>query len=479
MPDDSSHATPDPVQEDSGLAPIAESRRIDSMDILRGVALVGILLMNIEWFGRSIAEIGTFDDSLTGLDHATGWLIRCLVEGKFYKMFALLFGMGFAVMLIRAREKGMAFGAWFTRRMLVLFIFGVLHMVLIWPGDILHDYAFAGLLLLGWIFIFETERLKKFNQPNTFLRIALIWMIFPIIATTISGGVYGVRFDDSRVMKTWQEEQHIAALIEERMVLPREETESDADSADEAQEVSPEEELEQTVSQAVERRHDRQEQIDTEFNAYTNATYWEATKYRAEDSLSRLRFTPVFALLILFPTFLIGYWMVASGVLKNHHENRHIFKPMALLGLGFGLIMSIGGLVVMQQPAAEISALLGTMGGSLFFFGQYVLCAGYVGLIVLLLEKPRWFSFFSRFAPMGRMALTNYIMQTAILALIFHGYAGGLFGQVPRAPQMLIVIAILAFQLYLSTWWLSKYRFGPLEWLWRSLTYNAIQPMRK
>jgi uncharacterized protein len=76
------------------------------------------------------------------------------------------------------------------------------------------------------------------------------------------------------------------------------------------------------------------------------------------------------------------------------------------------------------------------------------------------------------------MALTNYIMQTVMLAVIFHGYAGGLFGQVGRAPQMLIVIAIVVFQLYLSAWWLRRYRFGPLEWLWRSLTYRSVQPMR-
>jgi uncharacterized protein len=96
----------------------------------------------------------------------------------------------------------------------------------------------------------------------------------------------------------------------------------------------------------------------------------------------------------------------------------------------------------------------------------------------LLLGSPAWSAQLNKFAPMGRMALTNYIMQTVILAAIFHGYAGGLFGQVARAPQMLIVIAILVIQLYFSTWWLNRYRFGPLEWLWRSLTYMSLQPMR-
>ncbi|MDH3441222.1 MAG: DUF418 domain-containing protein [Gammaproteobacteria bacterium] len=182
---------------------------------------------------------------------------------------------------------------------------------------------------------------------------------------------------------------------------------------------------------------------------------------------------------MLLPTFLIGYWMVASGVLRNHRENRHIFRPMAVIGLSFGLFLTVGGLVVLQHPAAEISEVLGAAGGTLFFFGQYVLCAGYVGLIVLLLDKQRWFAFLNRCAPMGRMALTNYLMQTAILAAIFHGYAGGLFAQVSRAPQMLIALAILAFQMALSIWWLKRYRFGPLEWIWRSLTYKSMQPIRR
>ena len=92
------------------------------MDILRGFALLGIILMNIEWFNRSATDMRTFDVSLTGLDHAVGWLIRAFVEGKFYKLFALLFGMGFAVMLLRAKEVGRPFGAWFARRMLVLML---------------------------------------------------------------------------------------------------------------------------------------------------------------------------------------------------------------------------------------------------------------------------------------------------------------------------------------------------------------------
>ena len=102
----------------SSLTPIALDQRIGVLDILRGFALIGILLMNIEWFGRPIASLGEAYVELSGLDHAAGWLIRCFVEGKFYKLFALLFGMGFAIMSNQAIRKNRPFGAWFSRRML-------------------------------------------------------------------------------------------------------------------------------------------------------------------------------------------------------------------------------------------------------------------------------------------------------------------------------------------------------------------------
>jgi len=484
MPESGARHSPAISAAQASLAPVAASQRIDSMDILRGVALVGILVMNIEWFGRSISEFSTFDQTLSGLDHAVGWLVRCFVEGKFYKLFALLFGMGFAVMLLRAQEKGMAFGAWFTRRMLVLFVIGLMHSFFIWPGDILHDYAVAGLLLLGWVTIFQSSTMKTFNRPNTFLRIALIWMAFPIMAAAVAGGVVGMRYDNATMVAAWEEDQQVARLVEERMALPRAPEEiievdvNDGVSSGEKPALTPGERIEAAVATAMDARRDREESIEREVAIYTTGSYREATQYRFTESLRSLGDTLFFALIVLMPTFLVGYWFVASGVLRKRRENRHIFRPMTIIGLSFGFCLTVSGLVLLQHPASQASLFIADTGNTLFFFGQYVLCAGYVGLIILLLDRQRWFTFLNRFAPMGRMALTNYIMQTTILALIFHGYAGGLFGTAGRAPQMLIAAVILVFQLYFSAWWLRKYRFGPLEWLWRSLTYQSIQPVR-
>ncbi len=473
------------------IEPIAKSDRIDAMDILRGLAIVGILLMNIEWFSRSIFTLSTFDAGLTGLDHATGWLIRCFVEGKFYKLFALLFGMGFAVMLIRAREAGRPFGAWFSRRMAVLFIIGVLHMVFLWGGDILHDYAFAGFMLLGWIVLLQRKRFQKFDNPRSFLKLALIWLAIPIMLSAAAGIGYGVSFDSARLTERWQKEVTIAELArtewdgmsDEEKVSPPDDEKADPETTipdEEAAEpeLSDEEKVAKSVEERIERKQELSKNEKEEIDAFTNGSYWEATKFRAGFAGFMLLVTVPVSLTVLIPIFLLGYWFISSGVLRNHRENGHIFKPMAWIGMTFGLVLTVGALLLLQHPAAKVSGIFQGIGQILFLTGQYAMAAGYLGLTMRLLSSESWSRRLSKFAPMGRMALTNYIMHSVILTTLFYGYAGGLYGQISRAPQMLIVVAIILFQLYFSAWWLKRYRFGPLEWLWRSLTYKQRQPMR-
>jgi uncharacterized protein len=481
--------------EPQSLAPVAQSKRIDAMDILRGLAIAGILLMNIEWFSRSMSSMSTFDASMTGLDHATGWLIRCFVEGKFYKLFALLFGMGFAVMLIRAREVGRPFGAWFSRRMLVLLVIGLLHMVFLWGGDILHDYAFSGLLLLGWIFLLKRKRFQKYDNPRSFLKLALVWLAFPIVMAAIAGIGYGVSFNSSKLAEAWQKQTTIAAKVttqwdsmsEEEKVSPPEiddaeivdvvESQADEEAEDET-ELTDEEKMDQSVENAIKRKQKKGKGTKEEIEAFTQYSYWQATLFRIKFTGFMLVLTPFISLAILLPIFLLGYWLISSGTIKNHKENGHIFKPMAWIGMTFGLVTSVGSLLLLQHPVAKIPGVLQGVGQILFLMSQYLLAAGYLGVTIRLLNTETWSKRLGKFAPMGRMALTNYIMHSVILTTIFYGYAGGLYGQISRAPQMGIVVAIIVFQMIFSSWWLTRYQFGPLEWLWRSLTYKKRQPMR-
>ncbi|MFT6194094.1 MAG: hypothetical protein ACJASU_000993 [Cognaticolwellia sp.] len=205
---------PNSSQIIENLAPIAISERIDAMDILRGLALVGILLMNIEWFNRALISLGSQDTHLTGLDHAIGWLIRCFVEGKFYKLFALLFGMGFAVMLIRAKVANRPFSVWFSRRMLVLIVIGLLHMVFLWGGDILHDYGFAGLLLLGWVTLLKKPEFMPYDNPKSFFKLAVVWLCVPILLAVLAGIGFGLSYDTQELTLQWQQQIKVAKRVE-------------------------------------------------------------------------------------------------------------------------------------------------------------------------------------------------------------------------------------------------------------------------
>ncbi|TWX74251.1 DUF418 domain-containing protein [Colwellia sp. C1TZA3] len=191
-----------------------------------------------------------------------------------------------------------------------------------------------------------------------------------------------------------------------------------------------------------------------------------------------LTFTIPFAFTMLLPIFILGYWLVSSSIMKHYQEHAGAFKVMAYVGIGLGTVLEVGGLLVAQHPVAKQVMLLQVVGETLFLIGQFVMTVGYFGLIMALLTHNKWHKPLAVFIPMGRMALTNYIMHSVILSSIFYGYAGGYFGAISRAPQMLIVFAIIALQLGFSRWWLNHYAFGPLEWLWRCLSYKKLQTMR-
>lgn len=500
------------------LSPITLSERIDAMDILRGLALVGILLMNIEWFNRAIASLGTQDTSLTGLDHAIGWLIRCFVEGKFYKLFALLFGMGFAMMLLRAKSASRPFTAWFSRRMLVLILIGFFHMVFLWGGDILHDYGVAGLLLLGWITLLKKPHWQQYDNPKSFFKLAVVWLSIPIMLTVLAGISFGLFNDTDDLTTQWQQQIQIAKRVEEitlanqtsalqdseatteqgatqlapaNDILPANNAEHTNPSANtiadktnkvdelaESDELSDQEIIALQAQAIVAQQTEIQHEIAAEVSAFTQDSYWQATAFRLNFALFMLMFSVPFSLFMLLPIFLLGYWLVASGMMKNYRQHAPAFKMMAYVGIGLGTVLETGGLLVAQHPVANQVALLQGVGESLFFIGQYVMTVGYFALVMRLLTHQKWHQRLSVFSPMGRMALTNYIMHSVILTTIFYGYAGGYFGEVSRASQMLIVLVIALFQLYFSRWWLNNYAFGPLEWLWRSLSYKKLQTMR-
>jgi len=468
----------------SVLAPIVATERIDLMDVLRGFALIGILLMNVEWFNRPIAELLRLDTGLTGIDHAVAWCVKIFVEGKFYKLFSLLFGMGFAVMLTRAEAKGQPFAAMFVRRMAALLLFGMLHMVLFWGGDILHDYAVGGLLLLGWVALFRWRRLRKFDTDRFVRRFSLIAIAVPLVVGAAIGFGYGLARDPGESRRAWEERQRVEPRVEAMLAdakagrrdliadPKKKEGKVDLDKLPAAQRI------EKQAEKHARRRAEHDKEVADEIKAFSQPSYWEATRFRTMFSLQKLAKTPIFALFILLPIFLLGFWLIRSGVVRNPEPHLGAYRIVALVGLLFGFMLSVAAYTILNHPATQLVNVFSVVGFMMNLCGQLLMAAGYFASFVLMMQRARWRERLHWLAPMGRMALTNYLMHSLILTTLFYGYAFAQFGRISRAPQMLLVVAIIAMQALLSRWWLSRFQYGPLEWLWRSITYWQWQSLR-
>ena len=479
----------DEVSQQHTLTPVANHNRIEFMDVLRGFALIGIILMNIEWFNRPFVDIGRFDYQLTGIDWSAGWLVRVFVEGKFYKLFSLLFGMGFAVMLLQAKRKEQPFYAWFSRRMVILFAIGMLHMVLLWGGDILHDYAVGGLILLFWVWLSQYKWMQWANKDKSFLTVGLGLLALPFVVSFCAAIFFGVTRGEAQMNESHQLEQ----AVEQRVELIKQDTTlaqplidiaiKERDGTLEREDVDEDALTEpQLIKYKSERRfisrHKRELDRQEESQVLKHGSYWQSVEFRAKESVEDLAKMPIMAGIISFPLFLIGYWFVSSGAVVRPQEHLGLFKGMAWVGLGLGSALSAGSLIILAHPTVRFVDEFEISASFIFMLSQYLMSAGYVGVFVLMMLSERAKRLIMWLAPIGKMALTNYLMQTVILSLIFFGYGFGLYGEVSRFEQVCIAFAVILLQVLLSKVWLKYYRFGPMEWLWRSLTYKQKQPFK-
>ena len=400
------------------FAPIDAAQRIQAMDVARGFALLGIFLMNIEWFGRPLQEMGYgIDPSASGLDHAAAWTVHVFVAGKFWVLFSLLFGMGFAVMASRGGH-GPAFRRRYLRRCLALLGFGLLHALLLWPGDILAAYAITGLALLAFGEISNRARLVL--GVGLYAGVALL--------VVIGGGLMSlVPADESGEL--------VKAAVQ----------------------------LEAEAAAAVE--------------VYAHGSYLEVVGQRARDFASLgLQGWPMVVPMAL-GVFMLGAWMVRSGQVHDIAARRDFHVRMA------ATLLPVGALLVALSLGVGSSFDMRAMGTMLLAHGLMMLgslplaLAGF-SLLALGLGVPRLSRVLGWLAPAGRMALSHYLLQSLVASSLFYGYGAGWWGQVGRAGQVLLVLVVFALQVLASHWWLARYRFGPMEWLWRGLTYGTRPPMR-
>lgn len=417
------------MSESTALNPIAASERIVAMDVLRGFALLGILLMNIEAFvGPPIASLSGLDPSLTGADRIVDAAICILVQGKFYLLFSLLFGMGFGVMMQRAAARGHAFGVVYLRRTLALLAIGLIHLLLIWSGDILTVYALIALPLLLVFRQVPTGQLPY-------------WALTLYVLTLLMVAGF------SALGALAQLDPAAAAMMQG--------------------------ELQQEAAKMA-------RLIADERAAYGGGSYAQAVGQRMHDAAVMVPYILLMGGQIL-AMFVLGAWFVRSGAIAQPQAWPRLYATLRYVALPLGLgLMSVSFWMVPTVAFDRLDLITG-IATVLMLIASSLMSLGYLAWILRVLDTDtphvgaRWLR---GLAPAGRMALTNYLAQSLVCTLIFYGYGLGFFEQLPRAWQVPFVLVLFALQVLFSRWWLARYRYGPAEWIWRAVTYLRVPAMR-
>jgi uncharacterized protein len=392
--------------------------RISSLDFLRGFALLGILVMNVQAFSMPIAAYfnPTAWGSLRGLNGAVWFLGHLFVDQKFMTLFSILFGAGIVLMTGKAEQRTGSSWRVHYRRMAWLALFGAVHAWLLWYGDILFTYAICAMVL----FPFRRASARKLLVAGVavFAVASLIGVLFGILLPSLSPATA----DHARA--GW-----------------------DPTEAELASEVSA---YRGTWGEQNHHRWEMAAYIETEILL----TYWG---WKASGLM------------------LMGMALFKSGVLSASRD-ASFYRHLSAWGFGLGLPLVLVGVAANVALDWDLRASYFTSQAN--YWGSLGVALGYVGVLMLLVKRRRFLGAQERVGNVGRMAFTNYLLQTVLATSLFYGHGLGLFGSVSRTGQFAVVLAICTLQVLLSTWWLRRFSLGPLEWLWRTLTYLRMQPLR-
>jgi uncharacterized protein len=426
-------AIDDPVTtQESRLQPVAAGERIQLIDVLRGFALFGVLLANMVYLSGTDVVLTTARAASLPTARLDGYVravIYFFVDDKANTIFSFLFGLGFAVQMMRAEERGRRVAPMYARRLLVLFVIGCAHMFLLWYGDILHLYALVGFTLLLWRKC-KDKTLLGWGVGLAVLPMALLFSLPWALAR-----FFGVTDDRS------------AAQIA-------------ADAAETTR------------------------TMDARLAAFTHGTYFDVVREHFRYNLDEYLLSPLiiaFALYVM-GRFLIGLYVGRRRILHEAHLHLPLFRrllrwclPFAIVGNFLYALTSY----LADHDRLDESANWVALSTLIISVGVPAMSACYVSSIVLLFQRDGWRRRLMWLAPVGRMALTNYLTQTLLHLFIFYGFAGlGLMGRVGTSVCVPISLAVFTLQILYSRWWLARFRFGPCEWAWRTLAYGRRQPMR-
>ncbi len=406
-------------------APVEPGGRIIILDILRGIAIFGILMVNMKLFVHPMSSMMVKPDAESSvIGFIPDLFVRFFFEGKFYTLFAFLFGYGFWIFIQKQVVSGSIIPI-FRRRLLILLLFGILHVILLWAGDILFFYALFGFFLIA----FRKTSDRKLMVWGTIL------ILIPPLMTALSGGMIALG----------------SSVPEGKAAVEAALSESAA---------------------AITRLNQRAYLI------YGTGSFRQIIGIRLEEWQNLLP-----AMIFFYPAVLGLFFFGAVAARKRmaeiHRTQLPFFKHVLPWSLMVGLIGE--GFYTYSYFYANPMALDGLTILSVFShtIGAPAMTLSYICIVVLLYLKGCFAGLCNALIPVGRMALTNYLLQSLICTSIFYGYGLGYYGKISTGQGLILGVVIFILQVFFSRFWLSRFRFGPMEWLWRRLTYLKPQAMVK
>jgi uncharacterized protein len=425
--------------------PTASNERIEILDSLRGFAILGILLMNIASMGSPLYS----DPSVlneTAWNYRSWFMMSWFFEGTQRALFSLLFGAGIILFITKQQKKagGLVPADVFFRRQLWLLVFGLINIyVLLWHGDILFDYACYGMIL----FVFRNWSPKR-------LFIASIICMLVMVAVDNKD-----LYSDKKWIARGEAISSLDTSVNKLTLLQKEVLN------------------EMTGFRERFTPESRKKNYETAVAKMTNDYYWV---YDTRTSNYRRNFFTFsyFGIWDVLQFMFLGMAFYKTGILLGRGSAR-LYLLMCIIGLVAGLTLS--WLRVQNYIATEYNYFTYTKTAVFAWdnFDRTLRTFGIFGAIMLLYKSGALKWVFKLMKAPGQMAFTNYLMQSVIALVLFYGIGFALYGQLERYQLYLVVFAIWAFQIMFSHVWLRYYRFGPFEWLWRSLTYWKLQPMKK
>src|SRR6218665_414037 len=432
----------------SGIAgPVPQSERISIIDSLRGFAILGILLMNIPGFG--LPGPAAFDPTIrneTGTINFQVWkIVELIPEGTQRAIFSMLFGAGIILFVSRLERRvdGIAPADYFMRRQLWLLVFGLVDIyLLLWWGDILFDYACYGMIMFTF---------RKLSPQALFVGVGICFLL--MIAgenrelyqdkKTIYRGELVAAIDTAKTKLTDRQKEELGAMMDFK-------------------ENSTREKKIKKMERAI---------------RLTNGNYEQLYEFRTDLHHSvMLRYLYMSAWDVLLFMFL-GMAFYKTGILTGQARIK-VYWLFTILGLGVGFFVSWFRIGELLKANFNWYELVKHSSFEFYTVSRTFRAVGIFGLLILLYRSGLFNWLFALMRPVGQMAFTNYLAQSLICGIIFYGVGFGLYGKLELYQVYLIAGGIWILQIIWSHVWLRFFRFGPLEWAWRSLTYWKMQPMR-